>query len=251
MSYTQRRSSDFMLDVQRGLVSGHTTFTVLGKSAELTTASIPEDVWMGGNIYNGFTTSANTIDVQSDNASDATGSTGAEKVVIVGLDNNLLEITEEVVLSGTNTVTTTQQFKRVNQFYVSQAGSNRVNVGNITCNQTGSPSVIFSHIDADYGYAMSAIWTVPSDETWYMYGVDASMYDTGSNRAVVEFGSFDSGVMYRYYEFAVSSDAGISPVDVSDRFVMPSGSDWFMQVVALANNGAKVTFNGIFLKVKN
>ncbi|UXQ88788.1 hypothetical protein [Tenacibaculum phage Larrie] len=58
-----------------------------------------------------------------------------------------------------------------------------------------------------------------------------------------------SNVETRYLEFSVSTGS-ISQIDVKDRFVMPSGTDWWMRITNVTNNGARISFNGIFLRVK-
>lgn len=256
---------DYMLDVQRGLKIGERTITVLGRSANITTANIPESLWMKGGLYHnpngihgeaahtGWISSASILTINSTSASDNLSGTGAQKVIVVGLDENRLEITEEIELNGTTDVLTINQFLRVNMFLVTQAGSNETNVGDIQIFQTGSPLNIMSFIENGHSYAQSAIWSVPSDETWYMWGVDGYLYDIGNagNIGVLTFMEKRNGVLTRYLDFAVGTKGSTAQVDVSDKFVMPSGSDWEMRVLEIANNGARASFNGILLRIKN
>lgn len=258
-------SSDYMLDVQRGLKLGESVFTVLGRSANITTSNVPESLWMKGGLFHnpnglhgeaahtGWILSASTLTVNSQSALDTLLGTGAQKITIVGLDSNRLEISEEVDLDGINNVTTTQEFLRVNAMFVSQAGSLETNQGVIQLFETGTPLNVLSYLEALHSYAQSAIWSVPSDETWHMWGIDGYLYDTtnSGNIGVVTFMEKRNGVLSRYLDFAVGTQGSTAQVDVSDKFVMPSGSDWEMRVLEVSNNGARASFNGILLRVKN
>ena len=248
-------TGDFMLDRQRGIYPGQSVFTALGRSIELTTGNTPQDVWMKGGLYGGRIASAGVLEVISTSVNDTLLGTGARKVFILGLDNAGLEVSEEVDLNGTTAVATVNSYKRVNAFYVTSAGSLTSNEGGIDLRLQSAPATIMSYIEIGHSYAQSAHWSVPSDETWYMIGVDGLLYDDSAsgNRAVMEFIEFDpvSNVKSRYLDFSVSTDGSVSKLDVQDRFVMRSGTDWWMRVTDVAANGARASFNGIFLRIKN
>ena len=49
---------NFELAVSRGLVAGHAMFEKFGRNPDIDTASVPEDIWNGGDVYTGFPTGA-------------------------------------------------------------------------------------------------------------------------------------------------------------------------------------------------
>lgn len=260
-------SSDFMLDVQRGLKTGISTFTVLGHSSTLNTGNTPETIWMKGGLYHnpnglygepvhtGWIPAASTLSIKSTSVNDTSAGTGAQKITVVGLDTNRLEISETVIMNGTTDVVTSQLFLRVNMMFVPEnsVGSLETNDGDITLWETGTTLNVMSYLEASHSYAQSAIWSVPSDETWYMIGIDGYLYDTtnAGNIAVVSFNEKRGGVFSKYLEFAVGTQGSTAQVNVDDRFIMPSGSDWVMRAIEVSNNGAIATFNGVLLRVKN
>ena len=77
-------------------------------------------------------TSAETMNVVSDNTADSSTGTGVRTLQIRGLDNNYDEISEDVTMNGTNAVTTTKSFLVIHRMEMLTAGSIQTNVGDIT-----------------------------------------------------------------------------------------------------------------------
>lgn len=83
-------------------------------------------------------TSADTLDISSNNTNDTSAGTGARTIKIIGLDGNYNEIEEIVTMNGTTTVTTTKSFIVVHRAYTITSGSNETNIGTITITDTTS-----------------------------------------------------------------------------------------------------------------
>ena len=115
--------------------------------------------------------SAQRLRISSSSASDTGVGTGAQAVRINGLDAEYHEITEDVVLSGTTVVLTTQLFLRVNEARVISSGSVRSNVGNIQAfGEVNTGSRIFL-IPVETGRTMSTVYTVPAGKNMIVRGV--------------------------------------------------------------------------------
>jgi len=153
------------------------TVNKFGLNADIDTASAPEDLWSGGGKYV-FPNTAGTLDISSDNAADTVTGTGAQLVVVVGLDENWNLSKEIVALDGTTPITTIDTYIRVFRAYVEEAGSSGVNTGIITC-QHNTLGASVAQIDAGEGQALMAVYTVPAGKTAYMDNWYGSMIKDG------------------------------------------------------------------------
>lgn len=129
---------------------------IYGYSAD--TDSGEGDVWGAGGAYT-WPTSATTTTIVSANDTDESTGTGARTVFIDGLDSSGYEVSETASMSGTDSVTLTYSYWRINNAYVATAGSCDINVGNITIGSTDFTTI--SYIPANEGASQNAIYTVP------------------------------------------------------------------------------------------
>jgi len=153
----------FDLQVARGQIAGHTTVSIFGYQANVTTTSIP--IWENATTYT-FPASAATANVASSSANDV-GAT----VLINGLDSNFNPLSETVTIASGNTVTT-NSYLRINSLFLTKPGSGYVtNQGNITVKQ-GSNTL--AQINTGVGKSQSAVYTVPNGYTFYLDYVEAN-----------------------------------------------------------------------------
>ena len=148
----------FDLQVSRSQIQGHDHLDLFGYSTVVgSTAFGP--LWEGLTSAGGnypFPTSAGTISVVSDSASDS-----AVTVRISGLDANFLPVTANVALNGTTAVVTTQTFLRINS--VTTISGNAV--GNVTFTRGAT---VIAKITAGLGQTQMAVYTVPAGYTLYI-----------------------------------------------------------------------------------
>jgi hypothetical protein len=112
------------------ILSGQRLF-MFGFNPNVTIAGVPQDVWsQAGRVA--FPNVADVVTIVSDSADDNPAGIGAIAVGLLGVDANFDTISEGVVLNGLTPVTTVQEFLFVNGTSVQAAGTNNVNVGNIT-----------------------------------------------------------------------------------------------------------------------
>lgn len=104
------RTNNFLLDVARGAVPGHSIVFISGRN-RTTAITAPATVWECGGLYpwSVWNAGAGVITLSSDNAADT-----AITVLLNGLDANYNPLTEVVTVNGTTTVTTTNSFIRLN-----------------------------------------------------------------------------------------------------------------------------------------
>jgi len=121
-----------------------------------------------------FPLAAAKVEVSCVNAADVAAGTGAQKILIIGLDANY-DIQYEEIATGatTNLITkTTKTFTRVFAAEVTVVGSSGVNVGDIwltvdglggtyTTGVPGTKTSCWLKVAAGFGIATSGIFTVP------------------------------------------------------------------------------------------
>ncbi len=103
-------STWFYLEIVKGNIDAHNPIIHSGRNMDIDAAA-KEDIWDGGGDYP-YLTSAETLDISSDNVNDTFGGSGAESVTVFGLDGNLDFIFETKNLNGTTPVTTVKSYFR-------------------------------------------------------------------------------------------------------------------------------------------
>jgi len=178
---TQLRNTDFMLEVVKGNVPGHSAINKFGHNPAVATG--PEDIWSGGGIYAFYPATAQTMEVVSSDDEDggAGTDTGALTMQIYGLDANWAEVDETITLNGTTVVAVTgHTYIRMYRAIVLTAGSHGTNVGNIAV-RIASAGTTGAYIAADDGQTQQAIYTIPGGKTGYFTKGYTGVSDGGSS----------------------------------------------------------------------
>lgn len=122
------------------------------------------------------------MDVSSSSTSDTAAGTGAQKMVIFGLDANYNILTEEVTMNGQTIVQTAGSFLRVFGAEVTRSGTGLVNAGDIHIVKTGTggsytagvPGTLTSAICKvliGFGVSENGMYTVPAGKTARLKGL--------------------------------------------------------------------------------
>lgn len=159
------RTSNFILDVSRGAVPGHSIVFLTGINRSLA-ANSDETIWNGSSLYPWTTWDADgavTIHVGSSSTSDA-----GKTILVNGLDNNFAIQTEVITLPSTNTATTTKLFRRVNNI-VQLTGA--ANVGTVNARYSTALGTIVAQMAPGTGLSCGSYYTVPLGYTAFsVYG---------------------------------------------------------------------------------
>lgn len=158
---TRIPDSDWFTAIGFNQVPGYRRVAALGNNPSIDVGT-SEDVWAGGGIYP-FLAAASALEVVSSSASDGVGGVGARTIVINGLDNLYVEMSEVVTLNGTTPVPLTKSFLRINNSLIMSAGSSEVNVGTIDIRSPSS--TVRAQIPIGYGITRSSLYTVPAGHT--------------------------------------------------------------------------------------
>ena len=173
---------------------------------------------------------AGTLSIPAVNASD-----DGKSVVLVGLDENYVEMEETVTVSSSAATTTTGEFIRIFRAYVTNGSA--TNVGNINI-QKGGTTV--ARITAGKAQTLMAIYTIPAGKTGYILkGVATcqSGADATGDMFIRYFGqdSFRVG-----HSFEVSGTGGEYLYDFGVPVKIPEKSDIDIRCSVRSNN-ARVT----------
>jgi len=164
MTYIPHR--DFFVEVQKGNVAGHAMVHKFGRNAAVANGSFEHVSLLSG--ATSFLSAATTVRVKAGNAADDTAGAGAREITVVGIDDNLAEVTEAIATAGASASSNSAaSFWRVYRAYVSQAGTyGAANTAAVTIeNSAGTADLI--QIAIEEGQSQYAGYTVPTGKTAY------------------------------------------------------------------------------------
>lgn len=197
-------------------------------------------IWRSGSAYL-YPTIASTLSIVSTNASDNASGNGARTVSLVGLDNDLKEIAETIILNGTTPVLTTNTYKRLNSARISTAGTLQKLIGNLSITHTQSGYVIGSIIDGD-NKTQHAAFTVPSDRIAMINHINLSVGKAQDCFIKIYFR--DPGSVFRLFEVVnMYQQTAILKYEVP--FPLRSGID--IEIRALTSAGTASVSASIYL----
>lgn len=182
------------LEISRGQVRRLTPYHISGSNSYVTSGSLevvgPVQLWS-------FPASPDTVDVFSDAAADTLAGTGAQKVLLEGIDASGDAISEEIEMAGFSFVTSTLVYEVVNRMTVVQVGSGNSQAGKISCRHT-TLGVAINKIDSDnkvtaltggWGVSQQAVYKVCNDHRGYITSWNTSLggLNTGTLSGDVTF----------------------------------------------------------------
>lgn len=163
---------DMKVNLARGMVKGASVRNLFGTTdgnASIVTGSFRSPWEVAGDYV--FPGSALTMSVVSSQGAD----TGIS-LLIVGLDADYEVIQEVLTVNGTSTVTTSNQYFRINDAIILAGNA----VGDITISNTG---VTYAKIQAGTGRDQKAVYTVPAGHQFLLYRIDAFCTDANGGKA--------------------------------------------------------------------
>lgn len=215
-------SQTYLQALAEGDVSGHTPWYKIGFTPTMTTSE--SDLWSKAGTYT-FPVSGIQMAAVSDSALDTSLGSGARQVIIYYLDNNFLEKTEIVSLSGLTPVNTiATNIYRINGFRVYSAGTNAKPFGNLSLTSTDTLTT-YSYILAGFNRARSSFYTVPANKMLYIVTVNFSYgYSTNQThycrlytRATQNEGIRTPGLFYPFTETICSNSAEVVSLEIPTR----------------------------------
>ena len=239
------RTEPFDLQVARGLIGGHSSFSVFGYNPDVDTAE--ESIWPdGGTVPHPST--ASVLSIVSTNAADdgSPAGTGAHTVFIEGLDANYGVVSESVTLNGTTPVSTVKSYMYINQFYVTTVGSGGVNAGEITAKVD---TTLYDLIATGYNQRTTGHYCVPAGYTAYMTsGVITTGQVSGSTSVTAFLKQHGPDGVLRVGAVSTLNNGSVQ-YDFNPPYRIPEKNCIGASVIGSAtNNSASSFFNIILIK---
>ena len=191
-------SAGFNLNAAMGNITGISTVNKFGHNHEIDTGTTA-DIWDGGAATSGISliwvapTAAAVHNIVSTSDVDSVGLGGALTLQVIGLTSwDRAEVSEVVILDGTNDVATDSSYVIIYRMRVLTSGGTSRNAGIITATATApSATTVTARIAVGDGQTAMAIYGVPSICTFYMTQVHKNV-----NKAVGAAGLIDIEIHY-------------------------------------------------------
>ena len=239
------------LAIARGFTKGHRALYKFGYNPDVNGEE--ETVWsQGGNMT--YPTSAVTMFVSSTSVNDANGGTGANSILIQGLDENYDEIEETVLLNGQTQVATQLAYLRVYRAFVTLAGTGGTSGGTIYVGSSGATGGVPNttvYANLSFGnQTQIAAYTVPAGYTLYLDDINFTAALSQANKtATCSFVSrtFGSNVFRTRFINVLQSNQLITKFEYPQPF--PEKTDLECRVITdTTNNAIGASFQGVLIK---
>jgi hypothetical protein len=223
------------LHVGIGMFPRWSVIDKFGKNAAVGTSFEP--VSNGGSAV--LLTTAETLDIVSNNDNDTLLGTGAQKITIEGLDANFAEQTLEVDMDGQTPVTTTgTTWMRFFIAKVTQVGSDAssTNIGTITISATTTTTATLIILPVE-GRTQNAQYTIPAGKTGFLdkifFTSDAALVMTGQ----LQVRPFEEGWQVQR-EMLIQNEHIFDDLSGSDAIPEKSDIRWMAKAATGVTNDA-------------
>lgn len=241
--------NDFKSSVALGDISSYNTFNKFGKNSDISIGT--EIIANFGGTFTPLLT-ASTLRIVSSSTADDDGGTGANSLILYGVDANRLSVIEVITLNGTSNVDTTSTWLGLNRVAIYVSGSGLSNAGNITITAiTGGTTQ--AYLEIGEGTTQQLIYFTPSNATsLYTWLFLKANKQSGANPVVVFKGwvySAISNSKYLIFEYILDTSS-VNDVDLkpSEPFVVGNSSVFW--ITATTDKNATIV-SGRFSLINN
>lgn len=239
------------LAISKGHTKGHRTLYKFGYNPDVN--GDEETVWSQGGDFP-YPTSAVTMFVSSTSANDANGGTGANSILIQGLDENYDEIEETVLLNGQTQVATQNSYLRVYRAFVTLCGTGGTSGGIIYIGSSGATggvpnTTIYANLHLG-NQTQIAAYTVPAGYTLYLDDINFTAALSQSNKlATCSFRSRDYGsnVFRTRFINVLQSNQLITKFEYPQEFYEKTDLECRVSTNTI-NNAIGASFQGVLVK---
>ena len=250
-TWTRKLYEHTDLAIARGFTEGHKALYKFGYNPDVNGEE--ETVWaQGGNMT--YPTSAVTMFVSSTSVNDTNGGTGANSILIQGLDENYDEIEETVLLNGQTQVATQNSYLRVYRAFVTLAGTGGTAGGIIYIGSSGATGGVPNttvYANLSFGnQTQIAAYTVPAGYTLYLDDINfTAALSQASKLVTCVFVSrdFGSNVFRSRFINVLQSNQLITKFEYPQPFY--EKTDLECRVSSnTTNNAVAASFQGVLIK---
>jgi len=179
-------SRDFLIEVQKGNVGGHSLVHKFGRNDGVPNASFEFVNLLGFTAWP--LSAATTVRIKAGgDAADTAAGAGAREVTVQGIDSALAELSEAITTAGASASSaTTASFWRVHRAWVSSAGTyGAANTAAVTIENSGGGTDLIQ-IGLEEGQTQFAGWSVPTGKTAYLMSATITV-DAGKASDIAMF----------------------------------------------------------------
>lgn len=229
------RVEPFDLQVSRGQITMHSAVHKYGFSSVIDGTVYP--VWnLAANRV--YLTTAATMKISSSSSNDASANGGARTVLVEGLDQSYLPISETVTLTGQTAVNTTNSYLRVTGLTVLTAGAGGANQGVIYAGTgtvtAGVPAITHELVPIGFNKESSGVYTVPAGYTAYLRNGGVTSQDNGAGYVTARFSVSNQGSPFITSAITVLS-TGLAEYDFPNPIRIPEKTD--IEARAISSSG--------------
>lgn len=231
--------TDFRYQVALGNVAESTVWNKFGYNDDVDTGT--EILASFGGTWEPLY-SPSTLTIASTNVNDTSGGTGANSIILYGIDDSYNELIEIVTLNGTTNVVTTSTWLGINRVAINLAGSSRQNVGRIDVTATTDGS-FQAQMPVGEGTTQQLIFHIPNKDKvglldWMV--LNAEKLAGGATPKVTLKAwvySSISNAKYQVFQFVLDTQTGYSiQLNPSQPFVVGTSSTFWIEVTTDTNN---------------
>lgn len=230
MTWSKQLFKDSPLSIAQGEVNGHSgehKFGAVPAMSQNQTGTI----WDVNDTTYPWASwaSAGTVTIPTVNASD-----NGKKITIVGLDVDYNAQSEEITVSSSGSVTSTNSYIRLYRAYVSEGATN------VAAINVQKSSVTVLRINANMGQTLMAIYTVPAGYTAYLVQGTATCQD-GADATGNMYVRYDGQSAFRIgHSFEIAGDGGQYLYKFAIPIRLPAKTDVDVRATVRSNN-ARIT----------
>jgi hypothetical protein len=220
------------------------SIVISGANFDIDTGSVPEDFTPEGGTFS-FLTSSDTLSIVSTSANDTLGGTGANVVLIEGLDNEYRQIFEVINLNGLTPVTSVNSYLRVNQFRVIFSGSGQTNAGVITAEDSTTGTVNLGYMSIGSSFMKRLLYTVPATHELFLTNTTFSAARTATNVICTASSRVyvpSTNTIVDGIDFEFSTNSGRNTINSLESMPrIPEKSDFYYRINSVSTNNVKAT----------
>lgn len=242
------RSFPAELDIAAGRYQGTDIVNKFGRNPDVSTGTVPEDIWNGGGVYTGFPTGApEEFEVFSSSSSD----TGVLTFTYLPSSTSTAYATATVTLNGTTPVATGITGYRMHTARYSSGTSTTFNVGTITLRHRTTTANVFCVMPIGRSQTNVSAYTVPAGSTAYVRRL--FLRATGTTTITVQGALWVRalGESPRLRRPIVATNTDHFEEYPYGGLVVSEGSDIVLRIVSSSNNNVDVSGGYDVLLIKN
>lgn len=190
-----------------------------------------------------FLTSAQSLEIVSDNANDTAAGTGARTVLVQTLDANYAKVNTVVTLNGATPVALPGTHLFFNDAILLTSGSGHVNAGNLTIRVAGG-GTNQGYMAAGFGHALNGLFTVPAGKIWVVQNFFAASALIGNAaagcRLLAGFRDSAGSLVFGLPQHLTSN--GPTMVTLPVPFAVPEKTTFFAKVDNASTVGVSASF---------